>query len=306
MGGVDTTERRKPWKDHNWVISGVLAYLIPGAGHAYQGRWFKACIYFFGILGTFFGGMQLGEGAVVYNVPANKWGVSLNYLAQVCVGLPALPAIQQTKRANAPSNKPLSELAAPLSAPFEGLLINTGPGDDQPPGKLRGHIDLETTRDVGFGDTRGKFVGMLDGQPVELALSGGLLLERPIGAGFRRKLECVVARQSDQHPHASRMIRGTIPRNFVDAYAAPPDAEKLQDLHGRLGKFYDLAIALTMIAGLLNVLAVWDAIDGPAYGFGDEPPPETDQATTATAVAASASKSAPERPAAGSTAPSIR
>jgi hypothetical protein len=306
MGAVETTERRRPWEERNPIISGVLAYLIPGAGHAYQGRWFKACIYFFGILGTFFGGMQLGEGAVVYNVPSNQWGVSLNYLAQVCVGLPALPAIQQAKRANAPDNKPLSELSAPLSAPFEGQLIVTGPAHDQPPGKLVGRVELETSREIGFGETRGKFIGTLDGQPVELDLSGGFLLERPISAGFGRKLECLVARQSDQQPHTSRLIRGAIPRKFTDAYAAPPDAEKLQDLHGRLGKFYDLAIALTMIAGLLNVLAVWDAVDGPAYGFGDEPPPsDAGQNPPPATAAAPATKSAPERPA-GATSPSIR
>jgi len=262
---------RKPWEDKNAVISGVLAYLIPGAGHFYQGRWFKGLIYFVCILGTFFGGLKLGEGAVVYHLPNNRFGISLNYLAQVCVGLPALPAVYQTKRARGNQNRELHQLAEPLSAPFRGELITKGPGEQAETGTLVGQIELATTIDGAFPETRGKFVGTLNGEPVELALNGGFQLERPISAGFQRALICYVARQPDQHPHESQIIRGSIPRSILDGYCAPPEPAKLQDLHGRLGKFYDLAIAFTMIAGLLNVLAVWDAIEGPAYGFGDEP-----------------------------------
>ena len=37
-----------------------------------------------------------------------------------------------------------------------------------------------------------------------------------------------------------------------------------------MGKFFELAKIFTWIAGLLNILAVWDAFEGPAYGYGDE------------------------------------
>lgn len=271
---------RKLWEESNPVVAGVLAYLIPGAGHFYQGRTFKGTIYFVCILGTFFGGMRLGEGAVVYHVPNNNWGISLNYLAQVCVGLPALPAWLQTRRAKDPSNTKLFELSAPLSAPFTGSLITTNRGADPTIGQLEGTIELATLRDGPLPDTRGVFRGRLDGADVELPLLGGFQLDRPISAGFQRNLSVNVSRQPDQHPNESRVIRGSIPRSFFNAYAAPPDADKMQDLHGRLGKFYDLAVAFTMIAGLLNVLAIWDAVEGPAYGFGDETPSEESTETS--------------------------
>jgi len=304
MGVVQSAERRRPWEEKNVVVAGVLAYLIPGAGHLYQGRLFKAAIYFFCILGTFFGGMKLGEGAVVYNSPNNKLGVSLQFLAQVCVGLPALPAVQQAKRAGAPNNQPMHELRHPLAAPFTGQLVTSGPGDEIHFGALEGRIELQPANESGFADVRGKFTGTLDGKPVDLDLSGGFLIDRPIGAGFQRKLSCGVARGTDLHPLASQTIRGSIPRSLIDAYAAPPDAATLHDLHGRLGKFYDLAIALTMIAGLLNILAVWDAIEGPAYGFGDEVLTADDEAAQ---VTASASKPSDPSPATGAaTAPARR
>lgn len=282
MGATPTSSHRRLWEEKNVVVAAVLAYLIPGAGHFYQGRTFKGCIYFFCILGTFFGGLKLGEGAVVYNVPQQPWGVSLHYLAQVCVGLPALPAWWQARRASQPANRVVTELSQPLKAPFTGRLIITGPQQDEDLGLLQGTIELESTQVGGLTDTKGRFMGTLEGQPIELTLSGGFRLDRPVGAGFQRKLQCLVARESDQHPHTSRLIRGTIPRAFWDAYAAPPDAETLQDLHGRLGKLYDLAMAFTMIAGLLNVLAIWDAIEGPAYGFGDETPVTTEAAVAPT------------------------
>jgi hypothetical protein len=33
-----------------------------------------------------------------------------------------------------------------------------------------------------------------------------------------------------------------------------------------------MALVFTWVAGLLNLLAIWDAADGPAYAYGDEKP----------------------------------
>jgi hypothetical protein len=71
-------------------------------------------------------------------------------------------------------------------------------------------------------------------------------------------------------------ITGVIPRNFVNYFAAPLTRRDKEDLNGRLGKYFELAKVFTWIAGLLNVLAVWDALGGPAYGYGDE---EEDEST---------------------------
>jgi hypothetical protein len=77
-------------------LAAALAWLIPGAGHAYQRRWGKAAVFAICILGTFFYGMYLGDGRVVYA----SWGPTehqrrLPYFLQLGVGLPALPALVQ-------------------------------------------------------------------------------------------------------------------------------------------------------------------------------------------------------------------
>ena len=80
------------------VLAALLAWLIPGLGHWYQGRRHKAVLFFVCILGTFIYGLYLGEGRVVYASwrPNDK---RLQYFTQVAVGIPALPAAVQALRA---------------------------------------------------------------------------------------------------------------------------------------------------------------------------------------------------------------
>jgi hypothetical protein len=80
------------------ALSAFLAWLWPGAGHIYQGRRAKGLLFMICILGTFFFGFFLGEGRVVYaswKPEPFRW----SYLCQVCVGLPALPALVEARRA---------------------------------------------------------------------------------------------------------------------------------------------------------------------------------------------------------------
>src|SRR3954470_19925530 len=48
------------------AFAAFLAWLIPGLGHLYQGRYHKAAIFFICIMGTFIYGLYLGDGRVVY------------------------------------------------------------------------------------------------------------------------------------------------------------------------------------------------------------------------------------------------
>jgi TM2 domain-containing membrane protein YozV len=80
------------------ALAAFLAWLWPGAGHLYQGRRAKGFLFMASILGTFFFGFFLGDGRVVYaswKPEPFRW----SYLCQACVGLPALPALVEAKRA---------------------------------------------------------------------------------------------------------------------------------------------------------------------------------------------------------------
>lgn len=78
-------------------LAAFLAWLIPGAGHWYQGRRHKAVLFFVWILGIFVFGLYLGEGRVVY-ASLRENDRRLPYLCQIGVGLPALPALVQAAR----------------------------------------------------------------------------------------------------------------------------------------------------------------------------------------------------------------
>jgi len=47
------------------VMALVLGWVIPGAGHAYQGRWGKAVLFFVLIVGLLLAGFALGRGTNV-------------------------------------------------------------------------------------------------------------------------------------------------------------------------------------------------------------------------------------------------
>ncbi|MBM4016834.1 MAG: hypothetical protein FJ288_00675 [Planctomycetes bacterium] len=63
------TDRASP--QTSAVAALVLAWAIPGAGHAYAGRWGKAALFFGCIVGLLAAGMLLGRGTVL--APHELW-----------------------------------------------------------------------------------------------------------------------------------------------------------------------------------------------------------------------------------------
>ena len=103
----------------NRAIAAFLAYLVPGAGHYYQGRKQKAILFATCILSLFVVGFIIGRGRVVYAYP-NTFKVTnlvrllskkgraeiaqestqdfrIHAYAQALVGIPAMPMILQSR-----------------------------------------------------------------------------------------------------------------------------------------------------------------------------------------------------------------
>jgi hypothetical protein len=150
-----------PLRDPGYAA--LLAWAWPGLGHIYQRRYAKAVLFMACVLGTYFFGLALGEGKVVYaswNQTERRWQFAL----QAGVGLPAAPAVVQN------------------------IVVGRG------------------------------------GNP----LLGGLM-------------------------------------------APPRDHEELELWHLHLNQRFEMGTLYTVVAGLLNVLAIFDALWGPA---GEGPPPK--------------------------------
>ena len=171
---------------HNPALAAFLAWLLPGAGHLYQGRTGKGILYLVCILGTFLYGLYLGDGKVVYFVwrpNDTRWA----YFCQVGVGLAALPALIQAER---------------------------------------------------IGSGRGPLLNLEFMAPPEA------------GEAWQARGKIASRRAQEQG-------------------GAAPDLEKFQSpdelawWNKYLNRYFELGTVYTMIAGLLNVLAIYDAYAGP-------------------------------------------
>ncbi|HXY35616.1 MAG TPA: DUF6677 family protein [Planctomycetaceae bacterium] len=257
---------RIPFK--NRYLAGVLAFLFPGAGHVYQGRYFKGILCGVCVLVTFFYGMALGNWSVVYwkKDPTNF----LNpYYAQVFVGLPALPSLVQARRYESRTNINEMSISAPINAPFHGTLRMHDRTVGLADGVVTGRIELKPGARPAEGRVvQGTFTGHLDKKEITIKLGGIPTLGKAVSADPDREIEVDVVDSSDP-PQAIGRLRGDFPRSFLDRFESPPDERYYLDLHGKLGKFHELAMTFTMIAGLLNILVILDAVEGPAYGYGD-------------------------------------
>jgi hypothetical protein len=173
----------------NPSLAAFLAWLWPGAGHIYQRRYGKGILFMVCVLGTYFFGLGIGEGRVVY-ASFRKADFRYPYLLQVAVGAPALPAAVQYRRVIVHEQLPL----------WNGMMA---PPSLEP---RKGHVELSA-------------------------------------------------------------------------------------LHKDLGRNFELGTLYTMIAGLLNILVIFDAYGGPAFpdeapknrspgaaARSGEPPPDTEAA----------------------------
>jgi len=151
----------------NRYVALLLAWMVPGLGHVYQGRTGKGLLYAVCILGLFLVGLAMGDWRIVYwrwvSPTANTEAFCFNYLGQFWAGLAALPALIQST--------------------------------------LKWY-------------------------------------DRP---------------------------------SILWGFMAEPNQFDINGLYPRLGKFVEIGTLYTTVAGLLNILAMYDAFDGPAYPAEDQP-----------------------------------
>lgn len=187
-------------------LAAFLAWLVPGLGHIYQGRTGKGVLFFVCILGTFFYGLYIGGGRVVYASSENvlsrrflndRW----QYVCQLGVGLPALPALIQRDRFR--SNK------TPLFGENLDNRFVMRPPYVHPPG----------------------------------------------------------------HPHETFKSEGP-----SGAIIEHPD--ELAKWNYDLGESFEIGTVFTVIAGLLNILAIFDAYGGPLVISSDESSKKPDDAAS--------------------------
>jgi hypothetical protein len=251
------------------TVAAILGFLVPGLGHLYQGRVFKGCLFLVCILGTFYTGLRVGDFKVVYLDTSVGERRTWAYAFQMCAGLPALPAIMQAKFRGPDAFQ--SGIVAPLSAPFSGQFSNRS----GPQGEVRGVLTLQPNAGPdGYGTVTGDWV-TVDGKTQAIDWKVVTAdVSRRIAPDAKRTVSLGVMGPAVGADAINGQLEGAIPRPFWDRYGAPlRDSKYLADdantdleaAHFTLGTRFELGVVYTMIAGLLNLLAVYDALEGPAY-----------------------------------------
>ena len=159
------------------ALAALLAWLVPGLVHYYQGRVAKAILYFVCIMGTFAYGLylggspELGWGRSVYF----SWRVGdkrLPYLCQLGVGLPALPALVQAYRVREGKKPLLNYFMAPPDLSEGG-----DPHDQHPPYTLD-TLQRKLHRFFEFGTVYTMVAGLLNVLAIYDAWSGPVFPEK--------------------------------------------------------------------------------------------------------------------------------
>jgi hypothetical protein len=221
---------RTPW------IAAVCAWVFPGAGHFYQRRYMKGCIFMVCILATYFAGLIMGGGHVVYAswAPDGGWK-RWQYFFQAGVGLPAFPAIVQCRRAR--SEDFLEEVR---------FIKEVREADFYPE-------DNKVTVD--------ELIELLRIKSSSFQLSPGSLA--------RYRPEELLARWDVNSDGVLGMDEFPSIELWPNGWMAPPTPinvvgeDQLAQWHHEYGALFDMGTLYTLIAGLLNVLAIFDAHAGP-------------------------------------------
>lgn len=104
-------------------LAALLAWFWPGAGHLYQRRYAKGLLFMVCILGIYFFGLGISGGRSVY-ASFTREDFRWQYVCQLGVGAPALPAIVQNRLVMADA-KPL--FGEGIMAPPEQPVLESDP-----------------------------------------------------------------------------------------------------------------------------------------------------------------------------------
>ncbi len=193
---------------HDPYWAAFLGWLWPGAGHFYQRRFMKGFLFMICVLSTYFFGLGLGHGRVVY-ASLKSGDIRWQYFCQLGVGAPALPALVQSFKT--------SQGRDPFFVLCERYPANYGnAGSGNPIDRQRAQLRYErVTAENNFEAYQGP------------TLKDGFMA-----------------------PPAGPVL--------------PNESDVLAKWHFDYKHNFEMGTLYTVIAGLLNLLVIYDAFVGPA------------------------------------------
>lgn len=159
---------KEPW------LAALLAWMLPGMGHLYQGRTGKGLLFFVCVMGTFLFGLAIGDGKVVYASTRGEEPWRWQYYCQLGVGVPALPALVQRSRRENHKEELWNGFMAPPSQEPQELEDDSGNMTMQPNELAKWTIEMHPRYELGTVYT--VIAGLLNILVICDAYAGPLLL----------------------------------------------------------------------------------------------------------------------------------
>ena len=291
----ETELQKTPLK--NPLMAAFLSFLLPGAGHFYQGRNFKGIVNCVCVLTLLLWGLSMGKWGIVFRLEptqenaqdvaqiqqrirngqrfANrelepdrkKTKTHLGFFAQAPIGLVSIPAMIQEERYFSRDNVSATKDDIEVNSAAVGEFNYRSVDGEVSVKLLDGTIQMSPQQGEFGREMQGTFNGSDEqGNEFQLKLKGLNAIGPPIGSELYQPLRCFVSHLNGE-PIDDGQLKAGIERAWADRVFVPPNVVALSHLHGQLGKKFPLAEVFTWIAGLLNVLVIWDAYAGPAYGY---------------------------------------
>lgn len=135
-------ELKDPW------IAALLAWVLPGLGHIYQGRTGKGLLFFICVFGTFLFGMVIGDWKVVYASSPGDEPWRWQYYCQLGVGAPVLPALLQKGNTDGP-HPLLGRFMAPPAESPQTLVDSFGNETTQPNELAKWTVEMHPRYEIG-------------------------------------------------------------------------------------------------------------------------------------------------------------
>ena len=184
-------------------------------------------------------------------------------------GPKSLWALYQSERYYGEGNKSPDTIPSPQAYAFTGQVELREPTGNRS-GPVTGTLSLVPAQSDFGPAISGQFTGTLNQQPITLMLKDNIHLDQPVRAGRQSPVAGSVTNAQGQ---SIGDLQGSIPRSFINWFACPLDKAEEIEWHRDLGKYQELAMVFVWVAGLMNLLAIWDAVEGPAYGINDDEAP---------------------------------
>jgi hypothetical protein len=264
----------KPQRRAHSPLAAFLSYLVPGLGQIYQGRIGKGSLFLVCLYGLFFYGQVLGGWKNVYlpdtsqpikwllfpRLAGDLWN-RIYYVGQFWIGVAAWPAIWQY--VNHDGTEYVTQLGAQvadgqvaerLGVEEGALIVKVTPNRPAAKAGLHG-----AERDESGRNSRGDAIVALDGEPIRNVRSLFSALDHHQSGDL---VNATIKRNGDRQD-VPMTLQGLTDPNLETYQRAPPE-EEINRLQRDGDKTWDLGWIYTVIAGVLNILVVYDAYAGPA------------------------------------------